>query len=292
MTCPFLKEAEVKYCGAGAVRKLIPLAQGGKAEEKCGSSSHTSCSAWLARPAAAGADSLCPYLRDSLMQYCAAAPVSKFVPYSESLLSRCGTDGFRYCELYLSIAHEEPPDEVEGVPLPGRLAYAANHMWLDIGDDGVCHAGIDAMMSRVLGTVDQITYVWQKGRRRPAAILTVGALNFEVVFPNAFLLTNCNLYLRSDPARLTAAPYTSGWLFEGVTEPETGLELMRGARARAWMEEDQRRLIGEALAYPGLAADGGLPERGLARILEREHMLSLYHEFFSPYRTGKGGPQS
>jgi hypothetical protein len=31
------------------------------------------------------------------MQYCGAAPASRFVPYSESVLSRCA-NGFRYCE--------------------------------------------------------------------------------------------------------------------------------------------------------------------------------------------------
>ena len=35
MTCPFLKEAQAEYCGTSSVRKLIPMAQAGRAEERC-----------------------------------------------------------------------------------------------------------------------------------------------------------------------------------------------------------------------------------------------------------------
>jgi glycine cleavage system H lipoate-binding protein len=229
------------------------------------------------------------------MQYCGAAPVPKLIPYSESLLSRCGNDSFRYCELYLSMAHPHlEAEEVDGVPLPGWLKYSANHMWLDVTDDGVCHAGIDAFLSRALGKIDRICYVWLKGRHRPTAVLTVDGLDLEVVFPNPFLLTNCNLYLRADPSRLTSEPYTGGWLFEGVPEPGTPENLLEGAGARAWMEQEQRR-INEFLqqqvhtAEP-VAADGGLFASGLARLLDRDQRLALFHEFFSPYASGKREP--
>ncbi len=137
------------------------------------------------------------------MQYCAAAPVAKLVPFSESLLSRCGTDSHRYCELYGSMAHPVAAgDEVDGIAMPAELRYAANHMWLEVGEGGQCHAGIDAFLSRALGNVERIQYVWQQGLHRPAAILTAGGTDWEVVFPNPLLLTGCNLYLRANPARL------------------------------------------------------------------------------------------
>jgi hypothetical protein len=102
MTCPFLKEAQVKYCRTSTVRKLIPLAQAGRADEKCTSAEHRTCKVFATQTTEEETPwGGCPFLRESLMQYCGAAPVTKFVPYSESLLSRCGTDSFRYCELYL-----------------------------------------------------------------------------------------------------------------------------------------------------------------------------------------------
>ena len=292
MTCPFLKETQVKYCQSAAIRKLIPQVHNGRGDEKCSSAGYVSCPVFQAQPAEES-NGHCPFLRESLMQYCGAAPVAKFVPYSESLLSRCGNDSHRYCDLYLGMAHPEMSvDEVDGIGMPGWLRYSANHMWLDITQDGMCHAGIDAFLSRALGKVDRITYVWTKGRHRPAAVLTVAGVDLEVVFPNELVLTNCNLYLRADPSKLTAEPYSAGWLFEGTPVPETKSNLLEGAAAQEWMEREQLR-VNEFLqqqtagAIGPLAADGGLFAAGIGRQLERERKLALFHEFFSPYASGK-----
>jgi glycine cleavage system H lipoate-binding protein len=292
MTCPFLKETRVKYCQSAVVRKLIPLAQSNRADEKCSSGDYASCSTFQAQPPGRPGNSACPSLRESLMQYCGAAPVTKLVPYSESLLSRCGSDSHRYCELYLSMAHPEPPADADGVAAaPEWLNYAGNHMWLDITEDGVCHAGIDAFLSRALGKIDRISYVWTKGLHRPTAVLTVDGCDLQIVFPNEMLLVNCNLYLREDPSRLAAEPYSGGWLFEGEPLPETARNLLPGPQAREWIEREERRMS-EFLQHDGgaarpMAADGGLFVEGAARHLDRERRMALFHEFFSPYANEK-----
>ena len=293
MTCPFLKEAQVKYCLASPVRKLIPIAAAaGRADEKCGSPAHTACPVYRAHegngdPAAA----VCPCLGESLMQFCGAAPVAKMVPYSESVLSRCGNNRFRYCELYLAMAHPVAAhDDADSIPVRDDLRYSANHMWLDLGEDGTCHAGLDAFLSRALGTPERVSFVWQSGEHRATAVVTVNGVDHDIVFPNPFLLTSCNLYLRSNPTPLATDPYTGGWLFEGLATPGTTEGLLQGAAARDWMEQEQHR-INEFLQQhdPHVAADGGVFVPGLARHLQREPMLALFHEFFSPMR-GKREP--
>lgn len=282
MTCPFLREAQVKYCRTAAVRKLIPLTAAAQADEKCGSAEHASCAVYASRKEeGAPAAGPCPFLGESLMQYCGAAPVAKFVPYSESLISRCGNDAFRYCELYLGMAHPSTGSEQgDGIPAPDWLRFSSNHMWLDVTEDGVCHVGIDAFLSRAVGKVDRISYVWQKGARRPAAVLTVNGIDLEVVFPNTLMLTGCNLYLRADPGRLALDPYTAGWLFEGSPLEETTRGLMQGAVAREWMQQEQHRINHFLQQQTGCAADGGVFSAGLPRVLEREQALALFHEFF------------
>jgi glycine cleavage system H lipoate-binding protein len=291
MTCPFLREAQVKFCHASSVRKLIPLsvaAGGGRAEEKCSSVGYPTCRVYQSHPIEGPAGGPCPYLGESLMQYCAAAPVAKLVPFSESLLSRCGNDSFRYCELYGSMAHPVAAhDEVDGIAMPAELSYAANHLWLEVGEGGQCHAGIDAFLSRALGKVERIQYVWQLGLHRPAAILTADGADWEVVFPNPMLLKSCNLYLRANPGRLTAEPYTAGWLFEGAVVEGTTDNLMQGAGARAWMEQDLRRINESLQRGAGTAADGGLFAVGVLSCLEPESRPALFHEFFSPFASGK-----
>src|ERR1035441_10326207 len=178
MACPFLREVHVKYCQSAAIRKLIPMVDSGRTDEKCDSASHLSCKLFQAQPGEEESWA-CPYLRESLMQYCGAAPVAKFVPYSESLLSRCGNDSHRYCELYLALANPEQPAEPDAIPMPDGLHYSANHMWLDITEDGVCHAGIDAFLARTLGKIDRIAYVGGTGRRHPAAVLSAAGCDLE-----------------------------------------------------------------------------------------------------------------
>jgi glycine cleavage system H lipoate-binding protein len=294
MTCPFLKEAQVKYCRTSSIRKLIPLAQASRAEERCSSENYSECPVFRQQPDAheLAAFGTCPYLHESLMQYCSAASVTKLVPYSESLLSRCGNDTYRYCELYLQMAHPLPPAEtVDGLQMPEELGYSANHMWVDSHENGVCHAGIDAFLSRTLGEVERISFVWQKGYHRPSAVITAAGVDLEITLPFPLQLTNCNLYLRANPKRLTSEPYTGGWLFEGVPDAGTLDTLARGQKAQRWMDEEVKR-INEFLQHlPGahgpIAADGGMFSAGLARYIEREQMLALFHEFFSPYASRK-----
>lgn len=269
------------------MRKLIPLPEAGAALEKCSSGRQAACAVYRSRPREAEERAACPYLRESLVQYCGASPITKFVPYSESLLSRCGNGGYRYCELYLGLAHPGM-EHVEGIPLPEWLRYSRNHMWLDVTEDGMCHAGIDAFLSRALGEVRAITYLCPPGRLQAAAVLSMAGLDLEVVFPNPLRMTSCNLRLRSNPGKLRTEPYTGGWLFEGTPEPETAAGLLEGAAAREWMEQEQGRM-NEFLQHllsadAALAADGGVFAGDLAGHLDREQMLALFHEFFSPYR--------
>jgi glycine cleavage system H lipoate-binding protein len=218
------------------------------------------------------------------MQYCAAAPVTKFVPYSEALLSRCGNESHRYCELYQGMAHPAgeagPADEI---PMPDWLQYSANHMWLDVSGGGMCHAGIDAFLSRVLGTIDAVNYVRLKGRQRPMAVIRAAGSDYEITFPSAFQVTACNLYLRANPAPLTREPYTAGWLFEGIREEGMTANLRSGAAARQWMQDEQRRLNEYLQQGAGVVADGGTAIAGLTAHLDRGQIAALFHEFFSPY---------
>ena len=49
MTCPFLKEAQVKYCQTASVRKLIPIAAV-RTPEKCSSADHATCAVYQSQP--------------------------------------------------------------------------------------------------------------------------------------------------------------------------------------------------------------------------------------------------
>ena len=113
----------------------------------------------------------CPFLQESLCQYCSAASVVKYVPYSDASVTRCGTSAHRYCDLLLTmqnprlltphdvIAPEIDSNEedssgywlVDGTQTVGWLFYSSNHMWADVDEDRICHIGVDAFLAEVLG---------------------------------------------------------------------------------------------------------------------------------------------
>ena len=304
MQCPFLREAQVESCRHSLFRKLIVRNPENTALEKCSSARYIECPAYQLNPQDGPAESRCPFLEESLAQYCAAASAPKYIPYSEASLSRCGSDTFRYCDLYLAMAHPDSSTlpRVEGVPLPPWLYFSPNHMWLDVSEDGSCHIGIDALLANTLGRVERISFLTGRGVHRPAAVLTAHGTDFHMVFPNRILITGANLYLRANTDPLTTDPYRFGWLFEGraATAAEGGGDdpkqgLMSGAEAaQVWMRNDVVRLnefvheqiaraTDDAVAVP---ADGGSFAPGLVEQLEHEQALELYHRFFSPYSNG------
>ena len=67
--------------------------------------------------------------------------------------------------------------------------------------------------------------------------------------------------------------------------------LAHGEQAQHWMDGEVKKLNEFLQQLPGpngpTAADGGMFSTGLARYIEREQMLALFHEFFSPYASRK-----
>ncbi|HWR51246.1 MAG TPA: hypothetical protein VN428_09075 [Bryobacteraceae bacterium] len=305
MHCPFLKETQVKFCEQSSQRKLIRQ-EGAPDTDTCSSRAYLGCPLYAAAPEEPASQASCPHFRHSLVQYCSAASVTKFVPYSESVLSRCGNGGYRYCEVYAEYANagdlgaalpgpgvvtgEEAPEErmVDDIRVPNWLSYTANHMWLQQDDDGTCHIGIDGLLAKALGTIEDVVFINSAGFERPAVVLRAGGADFQLTFPNPVLLTGANYYLRSKPAKTLEQPYSSGWLFQGTaTLKHVSEGLLRGTEAFHWMQSEVEALshaLHERILLGGLAADGGTFARGFLHDLGREQALALFNDFFSPFR--------
>ncbi|HAX44831.1 MAG TPA: hypothetical protein PLF84_12350 [Bryobacteraceae bacterium] len=304
MNCPFLKETRVRSCSAAPVRMQIRNGLETMGLERCSTPAHTECVVYREHPEAAqaGECGACPHLQERLVQFCSVAPVTKFVPYSEASLSRCGDGAYEYCSLYLNFAQpglssvhsgDERDPVVEGIRVPRRLYYAPNHMWLDVRENGACHVGIDGLLARALKNISEITFATAKGVRRPSAALTLDGVTWPVTFPNPMLISGANLYLRRHPERLAEDPYGEGWLFEGWEAPSAKVRegLLNGAQAVAWMGQEAQRLTEfvhgctarcEASLGP-LMNDGGVAVADLAGQMQREELLRLLNEFFAPH---------
>jgi len=130
-------------------------------------------------------------------------------------------------------------------------------------------------------------------------VLTIHGVDLQMVFPHPVRLKTPNLYIRTHPLTLLSDPYALGWLFEGTLvgdDPATAAktvrrELVSGRAAAEWIESEMHRVSHMAHALsnaPDLQgevamADGGTVERGFIRHLNRDGMLRVFNEFFSPF---------
>jgi glycine cleavage system H lipoate-binding protein len=291
-------------------------ARGGELDP-CSSGEWSRCP-WAARKktSASPVGGGCPFLRTSEVLYCHAAPETRFVPYSDSLTSYCQAEGHEYCDLFLSRARPPRPDgagtaagdeegapTVQGIAVPKHLAYAANHLWLDLREDDSCHLGVDAFLARALGDVEGVEFVETRGLCRPTAVLTVRGAELLLTFPNPIHLTRTNPTVRFEPERIVDDPYGRGWLFsgreswdaDGPPRARTTRGLRSGDDAVAWMREECARLTRFAQESSGRTGPGGVPVMndggvvapGIASHLDRGDFLRLVHRFFSGETTAR-----
>jgi glycine cleavage system H lipoate-binding protein len=307
MRCPFLSETQVKYCKGSAIKKMIVKMEHDSTDERCTSSNHATCPSFQQVLNEKSQEVRCPYLQESLVQYCSASSLTKYVPYSESSIIRCGTDGHRYCDLFLSVAAtngvgaaQEPTREikVDGVLLPEGLAYSTNHMWLDESEDGLCYVGVDAFLTQIFQQIDAINFLPAGNSRLQTVVLTVRDVDVQLVFPFPIKVTRVNSYLRADVQKLVSHPYSSGWLYEGTllesdssVSPSPMSHMIRGDEAVRWMKSEVRRLsrfihdqiIPHQISGQPVMMDGGLVQSDFINHLTKHELLHLFNEFFSPY---------
>ena len=273
MPCPFLKEGRARYCHAAPVRKLILDGPGASEGGRCASPQYVQCD--LAAKSGRQNDH-CPHLEVIRVQYCGVSAIPKLVPFSDSEMSSCTSETYRYCDSYLHLSqpHATKP--------PASLLYASNHFWLDAEESGLCHIGIDGFVADVAGTVEGVTFVSARGTHRPALALTIHGVEWPMTFPNPIMIQKVNSRLRSDPTRLTADPYGAGWLFEGWEVPgRTRKGLISGPQASAWQAQERERLTNEIHETHAPGCDGGAPVHGVAQFLSREDLVRLFQLFCS-----------
>lgn len=303
MRCPFLKETTVRSCGEESGHPVFLTAEEETSGSPCLDASYVRCptvQAYYGREGIADppARRQCPLLRERLVQYCDAAPVRTYVPYIHGLLSRCQNDSFRYCPLYLQ--RERPEVRLEGraqrvrdLLVPTDRSYTHNHFWIEEGELGLCHVGVDSFVTRLLDRIDVVHYISRRGLSRPHVVLGSERVQLDLLFPERLEITETNAHLRSHPETLLEDPYGAGWLFEGQlaesshrSPDERGL--VGGDEAEAWMQEEMRRLDGfvhdELIPAHGgegvTCADGGEVGAGLTRTLSPVEIARLFHEFF------------
>ena len=307
MRCPFLREAQVKYCQGAPIKKMIARLPNGLGIERCSSNEYLNCPSLKQHQEEHPQQARCPFLQESLVQYCAASSVTKYVPYSEASIIRCGNDGHRYCDLYLSIAapnqaggtnESGQTNIVDGIQLPAGREYSLNHLWLDRSGDGMCHIGVDGFLTKIFQRIDAVSFLPSSSSSLPTVVLTVRGVDLQLMFPLPLNVTRVNSYLRADVQKLISHPYSAGWLYEGTmletnvsVSPAVSTPLVRGGAAVQWMKNEvshlsefiHDRIIPNQGLDHSVMMDGGIVHSDFLDHCNRQELLHLFNEFFSPY---------
>jgi glycine cleavage system H lipoate-binding protein len=307
MRCPFLREAQVKYCQGSAIRKMIVRMPNDPGHERCSSKEYKKCPSLKQHHEENPQQARCPFLQESLMQYCAASSITKYVPYSESSIIRCGNDGHRYCDLFLSFATPNTTGASKGsaqkdlgddIRLPVDLAYSTNHMWLDRAEDGTCHIGVDEFLTSIFCKIEAVNFLPSNSSLLPTVVFTVQGVDLQLVFPVPVNVTRMNSYIRADIQKLLSHPYSAGWLYEGTLAERNSSEsmtpvspLLRGERAVKWMKGEvdhlsdfiHDQIIPDQETGHPMMMDGGVVHPEFIDHLSKQELLQLFNEFFSPY---------
>ncbi|OGU32421.1 MAG: hypothetical protein A2X67_14285 [Ignavibacteria bacterium GWA2_55_11] len=305
MRCPLLREAQVKFCRASAYTKLIVRTTDTSNNERCSTEAWSRCLAAKQHKEEHPSVARCPFLQESLVQYCSGAPISKYVPYSDAKIARCTDDRHKYCDVFAELASGEgspkrtPSGESDrhvdifhkALEIPDDVWLSPNHLWLSASADGYWHIGIDAFLAGVLGRVDRLGFPTSRGVQHPAAVLTIRDIDLHLVFPSPLQITESNSHLRASTDRITEEPYVGGWLLEGkwatTDSPTAGLRT--GESARTWMIHEIKRLTEFVQHKNALSTqrlnDGGIVAVGVAQHLDRQDVLGLYNEFFCPHAS-------
>ncbi len=288
---------------ASDVRKLILRQPDQAATERCSSPGYEQCPSAKQYRSDQQDRAHCPFLQESLVQYCAAAPVVKYIPYSEASLSRCGTGSHVYCELYGAMAGPgngtaaSAPEGTDSTPLahlPDHLWYTKNHMWIGIGADHSCRVGVDAFFTELFGSIDAIGFVTKRGHCLPEVDFTTAGTELRMVFPRRVMITGVNTFLRTNPSRMLSDPYGAGWLFRGLDLEEAPAPLrspladglIPGRESGPWVRTESERLTGFVhdllSAREGLVtmADGGHYQKKLFTLLDAGQRRDLFDRFF------------
>ncbi len=304
MRCPFLREATALFCDVEPTHMLPIAPDAVDASCPCVGTSERPC------PFVRSGDidhverdvrGRCTRLHERRVLACDAAARREYVPYVQGLLSRCQSDGYRYCPLFL--ARETPAArlrdvavEVDDLIVATDRAYSPNHWWVDESELGTCVLGVDDLLRFVLPHLDVVHFVSRPGIDRPHVVLAGGDVHVELELPVRVEILSKNVHARREPAAVLRDPYGAGWLFEVRSlQPRERLSETRGFvsgdSAPAWMAAERRRLEEFARAHADddphgagylgslAAADGGRSAPGLLGRLGPVDQARLEHEF-------------
>lgn len=172
-----------------------------------------------------------------------------------------------------------------GLELAPEVHVGPHHSWARRGDDGRVAVGVDDLLQKVFGPVDEVVLPEVGAQVRafePLLTLRRGARTLVVRAPVDGTVRAVNETLKLDPELVNRAPYGDGWAVS-LEAPKRALANLRvGKDAAGWLRGELDRLVA-AVAEPALVRtlqDGGPIAPAFFRDLDDAAFGRLADEFF------------
>lgn len=149
-----------------------------------------------------------------------------------------------------------------GLGLPADVHVGPQHSWARRAGEGRVAVGVDDLLQKVFGPVDEVVLPAVGTAVRafePLLTLRRGDRLLEVRAPVDGTVRRVNETLALDPELLNRAPYAAGWAVELEAPPRALANLRTGKDAAGWLRSELDRLVA-AVAEPAMVRtlqDGG-----------------------------------
>ena len=168
--------------------------------------------------------------------------------------------------------------------VPPAIFLNSNHTWYELTSAGSVNVGVDSIVAKILGTIDQVKYpqVGQKIKKGDTLlVLKPGDKCLEISASNDCVVDSIN---NLSPNQVCDNPYV--WLCRIVPQDleQCIKQSYIGAGARDWISNELSRLRDVVVELVQVKAptmaDGGAPEIGFVKNLNNDQWKALVQKFF------------
>jgi glycine cleavage system H protein len=181
------------------------------------------------------------------------------------------------------------------IRVPDGVSLATNHTWLKPNADGTVTIGFDALLSRLLGTLDRIAFPKEGEVIVPAAAtITAASKGHSLHIAPAAIgqVVQLNHEALKNPSLILNEPYGKGWLMRVKPRAEdvAATKHFLVDRPTEWLKE-QAMLIRDFISInsqqlqPVVLQEGGLPVEGVLQQFDEKVWGEFNQRFAALHHT-------
>lgn len=184
-----------------------------------------------------------------------------------------------------------PTTERRAPGFPPGYFFTPGHVWVNLRPSGRVQLGVDELIGRLIGKVDNIQLKKNGEKVHKGELLasvTQGDKTIRILSPIEGTIEQYNFELEDNPEEFAENPYTKGWFYL-INPANLSADLKSFAVAdqtRSWWSKEinrMREFVQAHLPQPALAGltiqDGGLPLDGLVAHFDRKTMEEFEAQF-------------